>query len=245
MTNTVLVTGGGKRLGGEIVLCCAEAGWSPIIHYNTSREEAETLAKEVDSVAVGQDLSQEGAAAALMARVAEAHGGPIQGLVNSAAIFEHDTAHDATEDSLLRNFRINAMAPVLLAQAFAAQTEGWGVIVNILDQKLFNLNADHFSYTLSKQALHGATMTMARAFAPRCRVVGVAPGYNLPSPGQSREAFERLAPTVNVLEKRLRPEDVADTVLFALQNRAITGQVLVADNGEHLRAAERDVIFSE
>lgn len=242
---SVLITGGGRRLGRAMALACARAGWRPLVHYNTAAAEAEDVARETGGLAIGGDLSLPGAPAALMAEATAAAAGPVTGLVNSASIFEFDTAADATEDSLIRNFRINAMAPILLAQAFAAQAPEGGVVVNMLDQKLFNLNPDHFSYTVSKQALHGATMTMAMSFAPKVRVVGVAPGYNLPSPGQDTALFERLAPTVNVMGRRLHPDDVAAAVLFALENRSITGQVILADNGEHLKAAARDVAFAD
>ena len=240
---TVLVTGGGQRLGRMIVEVCAEAGWRPIVHFNRSREAADEVAQATGGIALGGNLSESGAPEALIAQAMEVSGGPINGLVNSASIFEHDLAPDTTEEALLKNFRVNAMAPILLARAFYHQALDGGAIVNMLDQKLFNLNADHFSYTVSKQALHGATMMMARGFAPKVRVVGVAPGYNLPSPGQSQEQFEKLAATVNVLEKRLQPRHVAETVRFALTNPAITGQVILADNGEHLQAATRDVLF--
>jgi NAD(P)-dependent dehydrogenase (short-subunit alcohol dehydrogenase family) len=242
---TVLVTGGAKRLGREIVLACAEAGYRPVIHYNSSAEEAEELAKKVGGVTVGGDLAEPGIASRIIDGAAKALGSPLRALVNSASIFEHDLAADAAEDDLLRHFRINTLAPIALSQRFAAQAPEGGVIVNLLDQKLFNLNPDHFSYTLSKQALHGATMTMAMAFAPKLRVAGVAPGYNLPAPGQKQEEFERLAPKVNVLKRRLEPKDVARTVLFILENASITGQIIASDNGEHLKASPRDVSFSE
>ena len=245
MSRWLLVTGGGRRLGRVIVQAAARAGWKPVVHYNTSGAEAERVAAETGGVAVGGDLSEEGAGNRIMAKATEAAGAPISGLINSASIFEHDDAATMTEEALLRNFRIHTVAPMMLSQAFAAQVPGDGVIVNILDQKLFALNADHISYTISKQALHGATLLLARALAPGIRVVGVAPGYNLPSPGQPEEVFARLAPTVNVLQRRLTPEDVADAVVFALTNRSITGQVIIADNGEHLKPSPRDVIFSE
>lgn len=245
MQKSVLVTGGGKRLGRIIVETCAAAGWRPVVHYNSSAKEAEEVAGLTGGVAVGHDLLEEGAGERLLAKAADAVGGRLDGLVNSASIFEHDLATDVTEDALLKNFRIHAVAPAMLAKAFHHQAPDGAAIVNILDQKLFNLNADHFSYTTSKQALHGMTLTMARSFAPKVRVIGVAPGYNLPSPGQDEDTFERLAPTVNVLNRRLLPENVAKTVLFALENEAITGQVLIADNGEHLRAASRDVLFAD
>lgn len=244
MSNWVLVTGGGKRLGRAIVYAAAAAGWRPVVHYNTSAQDAERVAADTGGVAIGGDLSTPGAGGAIFAAARQAAGEPIRGLVNSASIFEFDDAATMTEDALLRNFQIHTVAPMMLAQAFAAQAQGDAVIVNMLDQKLFNLNADHMSYTISKQALHGATIMLSRALAPKVRCVGVAPGYNLPSPGQDEETYLRLAPTVNVLERRLDPEDVAATVVFALNNKAITGQVILADNGEHLKSATRDIIFS-
>lgn len=245
MTPTILVTGGGRRLGREIVRAAARAGFRPAVHYNTSAEDAEALAGSLGGVAVGADLSAEGAAPHLIAKAAEALGEPVTALVNSASIFEHDTAQTMSEADLIRNFTINTVAPLMLCQAFAEQAPEGSAIVNILDQKLFALNTDHFSYTVSKQALHGATLLLARALAPKIRVAGVAPGYNLPSPGQDDATFQRLAPTVNVLKRRLEPRDVADTVIFALTNKSITGQVILADNGEHLKPAARDVIFSD
>lgn len=245
MTKRVLITGGGKRLGKIIAETCAAAGWQPVIHYNTSATEASEVAKALGGVAVGQALEEPGAPEKLIETAVKAAGGALHALVNSASIFEHDTAQTMTEESLLHNFRINAMAPLLLAKGFAAQAEDGAVIVNMLDQKIVNPNPDHFSYTVSKEALHGVTRNLAQAFAPKVRVVGVAPGYNLPSPGQSDEKFERLAPTVNILEKRLDPEDVAGAVLFAMTNKAITGQVLLASNGEHLKPAARDIQLAD
>jgi NAD(P)-dependent dehydrogenase (short-subunit alcohol dehydrogenase family) len=117
-----------------------------------------------------------------------------------------------------------------------------GVVVNLLDQKLFNPNPDFLSYTLSKSALHFATTVLAQALAPTLRVVGIAPGITLPSGGQSQEEFEaahRLTP----LGRSSTPEDIALAVLFALQNRAITGSTLLVDGGQHLVATPRDVMF--
>ncbi|MEM7740691.1 MAG: SDR family oxidoreductase [Pseudomonadota bacterium] len=245
MTKRVLITGGAKRLGRIIAETCAAQGWTPVIHYNASGTEAADVAASLGGVAVGQGLEEPGAGETLIGKAVDAAGGPLHALVNSASIFEHDTAATMTEESLLLNFRINAMAPLLLAKGFAAQAPQGSVIVNMLDQKIANPNPDHFSYTVSKEALHGVTRNLAQAFAPKIRVVGVAPGYNLPSPGQSDEKFERLAPTVNILEKRLDPKDVAGAVLFAMTNQAITGQVLLASNGEHLKPAARDIQLAD
>jgi NAD(P)-dependent dehydrogenase (short-subunit alcohol dehydrogenase family) len=136
----------------------------------------------------------------------------------------------------------NTGAAIVLAQALhahLAERGANGVVVNLLDQKLWNLNPDFFSYTLSKAALQAATTMLAQAFAPRLRVVGVAPGLTLTSHLLSEEKFaalHRMAP----LGQSSTPADVVATVKFALDNRAITGTTLLVDGGQHLMKFERD-----
>lgn len=241
----VLVTGGAKRLGAVFARKIAAKGWQPVLHYGNSRDEADALAKELGTVAVSADLGHPDEAEGLIAKAAKAAGGPLHGLVNNASIFEHDRPETVTAEALERHYRINSLSPVLLAKNFAAQAEGLDdpVIVNILDQKLHNLHADHFSYTLSKAALETASELMARSFAPKVRVCGVAPGYTLPAPGESEEDFEAKAAGANPMGRRLAPEDIAGAVLFCLENRAVTGHTILADNGEHLVPVTRDISF--
>lgn len=243
----VLVTGSARRLGAVIARHLAKQGWQPVLHYNRSGDEAESLAKELGTVAVRADLSDLGKVSKLIEVATDAAGGRLAGLINNASIFEHDRAHDVTEDALLSHFRANTAAPVLLARAFTEQVsaEDDPVIVNLLDQKLHNLYPDHFSYTLSKAALETATTLMAKEFAPHTRVCGVAPGYTLPSPGESEVAFLAKAAGANPLARRLDPEDIAQTVAFCLSCRAITGHTILADNGEHLVPRHRDIAFKE
>ncbi|WP_370337841.1 SDR family oxidoreductase [Parvularcula marina] len=241
----VLVTGSAKRLGAVIARHLKAQGWQPVIHYNRSSDEARVLADELGTVAVGADLSDAAAVSELIGKAANSAGGPLSALINNASIFEHDRAGDVSEASLMAHFRTNTLAPVLLARAFADQADKADdpVIVNILDQKLSNLYPDHYSYTLSKSALQTATHLMAQDFAPHIRVCGVAPGYTLPSPGESEAAFEKKAASANPLGRRLDPEDIARTVAFCLSCRAITGQTILADNGEHLIPTHRDISF--
>jgi NAD(P)-dependent dehydrogenase (short-subunit alcohol dehydrogenase family) len=133
------------------------------------------------------------------------------------------------------------VAPVLLSQAFAKASGGAGCIVNVLDQKVRNLNPDFFSYTLSKVALASATALLARALAP-IRVCGVAPGSSLPSADETEEEFRR-ARRATPLGMTSTPEDVADAVLFLLRAKAVTGEVLTVDGGQHLVPADRDIMF--
>ena len=245
MTRAALVTGGAKRLGAAFARALAADGWRVVIHYGESREEAEALAAELDGAAVQADLSDLAHVPDLIARAANAAGAPLAGLVNSASVFEHDTAADVGADSLTEHHAVNAAAPALLARAFAAQAPDGqdACVVNVLDQKLWSPNPDHLAYTMSKAALREHTRLAAQALAP-VRVAGVAPGYCLPNPTESEASFEARAAKHNLLRRRLDPVHVAQAVAFALACPAITGSTILADNGEHLVATDRDVVFT-
>lgn len=245
--NRVLITGSGKRVGAAIARYLQAQGWQPIIHYNSSADDAERLASELGSVAIGADLSDPEAAKALVSNAAKAAGGPLRALINSASIFEHDRPETFTAKALEKHYRTNTISPLLLAQVFTQQAapSDDAIIINILDQKLHNLHPDHFSYTLSKAALETATTMMAQAFAPSIRVCGVAPGYTLPAPDESQETFDQKAAAANPLNRYPDPEDIARTIAFCLDCKAITGQTIFADNGEHLVPITRDISFRE
>jgi NAD(P)-dependent dehydrogenase (short-subunit alcohol dehydrogenase family) len=115
-------------------------------------------------------------------------------------------------------------------------------VVNVLDQKLWNPNPDHLSYTLSKAALQAATPLLAQALAPRLRVVGVALGVTLPS-GPMTEAEFAEAHRMTPLKRSSTPDDFARSVQFLLESPAITGTTLLVDGGQHLAAQPRDVYY--
>ena len=168
--------------------------------------------------------------------------------VNSASLFEHDTAQTFGYALLARHLRSNTAAPIVLAQALHAHLQSraaageanvQGAVVNLLDQKLWNPNPDFLSYTLSKAALEAAGTLLALELAPRVRVVGVAPGLTLTSHLLPPERFEQLH-TLSPLGRSSTPEDVASAVRFALENRSLTGTTLLVDGGQHLMKFERD-----
>lgn len=245
------MTGAGKRLGRDIALTLARAGWQVAVHYRLSGSEArqtaadcEALTGRTGSAAVfTADLADEAQARALLPAVA-AHFGRVDAVVNSASLFEHDEAASFGYAAMEQHLRSNTGAPVLLAQALAEHLRSAadgrdGAVVNLLDQKLWNLNPDFFSYTLSKAALEAATTMLAMALAPAVRVVGVAPGLTLTSHLLSDEQFQarhQLSP----LGRSSSPADVAATVAFALDNRSITGTTLLVDGGQHLMRFPRD-----
>lgn len=244
-----LVTGAGQRLGRATALELARAHWGVVVHYRNSSAEAEAVAAEARAiggaaVTVRADLDQAAERATLIQHAIEAAGAPLTALVNCAAIFEHDTIASLSEEALQRHIAINAYTPALLAREFYQRLpEGVrGVVVNFLDFKLANPYPDHFSYTLSKYALAGATELLARAMAPRVRVNAVAPGYTLPAPGQAEADFQRLKDDTP-LERGPTPEEIAGAVRFLIENEAVTGQTIYVDAGRRFRTYDRDMGF--
>ncbi|MCY1166137.1 SDR family oxidoreductase [Polaromonas sp.] len=242
----VLVTGAAKRLGREIALALASSGWRVAVHYRGSEADAtKTIADcaRISGASAGFscNLSDEGAVRALLPQVI-AEFGQVDAVVNNASTFEHDSAASFGFAALDKHLRSNTGAPILLAQALHEHVSARntsGVVVNLLDQKLWNQNPDFFSYTLSKAALEAANTMLAIALAPQVRVVGVAPGLTLTSHMLSPEKFEALH-KLSPLGRSSTPADVAAAVRFALENQSITGTTLLVDGGQHLMKFERD-----
>jgi len=249
-TRAVLVTGAARRLGRTIALAFARDGWDVALHYRHSSADAHATAHDIESLgrrcALVQGTLDSEASARQVFKDATAALPHLIALVNNASAFRFDAAATVTQEDLLAHLLPNLVAPVILAQALhrhlltgKTAPSPPGVVINLLDQKLWNLNPDFFSYTLSKAALSTATTLLAQALAPSLRVVGVAPGLTLPSYLQSDTAFARthaLAP----LGRASDPDDVARTVLFAATSRSITGTTLIVDGGQHLMGLAQD-----
>jgi NAD(P)-dependent dehydrogenase (short-subunit alcohol dehydrogenase family) len=246
---TVLVTGAARRLGREMALALAAAGWQVAVHYRGSADEAQ--ATVADCIQAGRpgarfaafqaDLSDEAATRALLPQVLS-HFGAVDAVVNSASLFEHDAPATFSYGAMHAHLAANTGAPVLLAQALHAHVAARGasgVVVNMLDQKLWNQNPDFFSYTLSKAALEAATTMLALALAPQLRVVGVAPGLTLTSHMLSDDKFQQLH-RLSPLGRSSTAADVVGAVRFALENQSITGTTLLVDGGQHLMKFDRD-----
>jgi NAD(P)-dependent dehydrogenase (short-subunit alcohol dehydrogenase family) len=239
MPKAVLVTGAGKRVGRAIALMLGREGWDVAVHYRRSRDEAEAVVREIvaggrRAVAVSADLAREEETAALVTRAATALG-PLGCLVNNASVFEDDLALTATRASWDRHLETNLRAPFLLMQGFARQlpADAQGAIVNLLDQRVWSLTPYFISYTLSKAGLWALTQSMALALAPRIRVNGIGPGPTLPSPRQSEAQFQRQQ-ALMPLGHGTSPEEIAEAVRFILGARAMTGQMIALDGGQHL-----------
>ena len=247
---TVLITGGAHRLGAELCEVFAGAGWHVLCHYQRSLDAAQALQQRLQAAGHRIDLLQADLGDAAQRRTLmeqAATFGPLQALINNASLFEPDCAMEFDVAQAGRQLGVNLMAPMdltrLMAQQHASDAgPGSCVAIHILDQKVYNLNPDYFSYTVSKLALERAVELQAQALAPRVRVCGVAPGLMLVS-GPQTDANFAAASHANLLRRPVDPRDVARTCLFLAGNASITGSTVCVDNGQHLVPLPRDIMF--
>ncbi|MEP3276000.1 MAG: SDR family oxidoreductase [Stappiaceae bacterium] len=244
---TVLVTGAARRIGRHIATDLAACGWKVAIHANNNIEEARRFAHEVCAAggiaaAFGADLTEPEQIDALVKEAASVLG-PLTTLVNCASIFIEDDVRSLDHELFDRHFAIHVRAPSLLAKAFADQrpTNVAGNIINIIDQRVFKLTPQFYSYTLSKSALLTATKTMAQAMAPHIRVNAIGPGPTLKNCRQEDSDFEKQ---VDALPLRRGPElaEFAKTIRFLVNTPSITGQMIALDGGQHLAWETPDVV---
>lgn len=234
-----LVTGAGRRIGREMALALARAGWAVGVHYNRSAEAAAEVVAEIErgggtAVALAADLAREVEVEDLMPR-ARAALGPLALLVNNASVFDMDLVDTTTRQSWDAHMETNLRAPMVLSQAFARQLPAGatGNIVNMLDQRVWKLTPYFMSYTVSKMGLWTLTRTLALALAPRIRVNGIGPGPALPSARQSEAQFAAQCEALP-LRHGTTPEEIAAALMFILASPSMTGQMIALDGGEHL-----------
>ena len=240
-----LVTGASRRIGREIALTLAKAGFDVAVHYGGSAEAAQDVVREIEAlgrraVAVQCDLMDEASARRLVPTAADALG-PLTALVNNASVFEDDRVGSLSRDSWDRHIETNLRAPVVLAEAFAAQAPEGSAIVNLLDQRVLKPDPRFFSYALSRNGLWWATRTLAQALAPRIRVNGVGPGPTLQSIHQNEDDFAAEAAAVP-LQRAATPAMIADAVLWLIDAPMVTGQMIAVDGGQHLAWKTPDIL---
>lgn len=241
----VLVTGGARRIGEAIVRDLAAHGHAVAIHVNSATDRAEIIAHDIRAAGgtaeiFRADLTAEKSVQALFTAARDAVG-PIGILVNNASIYERDTAEAPDMGLWERHFAIHLKAPALLGAALHAQPDmNDGLVVNIIDQRVWKLTPDFFSYTLSKSALWTATRTMAQAFAPRTRVNAIGPG---PTLANERQTAADFAMQIEGLPLKRGPElgEFGATIRYLAQMRSITGQMIALDGGQHLAWETPDV----
>ncbi len=243
---TALVTGGARRIGAAIAADLAASGFAVAIHHNGSASEADALAGDITARggrahAMEADLTDAASTAALIDECNKVLG-PVSLLINNASIFEDDRVEAIDAERWDRHFDIHLKAPVILAGSFARQlpAQSSGLIVNIIDQKVWKLTPRYFSYTLSKSALWTATQTMAQALAPRIRVNAIGPGPTLPNERQTNADFQAQVQAVP-LERGPELDEFGATIRWMWQTPSLTGQMVALDGGQHLAWQTPDV----
>jgi NAD(P)-dependent dehydrogenase (short-subunit alcohol dehydrogenase family) len=245
---TVLITGAARRVGAAIARALAADGWNVVVHYHRSEADAEALAAEIRAAGgvcdpLRADLGSRPDVEGLMERCVALHGS-VDCLINNASTFYYDDISSVTWESLHDHLSSNLIAPIFLCRDFARLFDGRpdGCIVNILDQKVANLNPDFLSYTIGKIGLSGLTSTLAMALAGRIRVCGIAPGLALISGKQTEASFERAWRTPP-LGRSTTPEEIARCVRYILNSPSMTGDTIFLDGGESVAGRARDVAF--
>ncbi len=237
----ILITGAARRLGAELALAAAEDGMQVILHCNQSRDAAEGLAEKITAAGGQEILSADLADAAACEQLMEAAfaGGPLTGLINNASLFRYDRADDFTAAGLAAHIAVNLTAPAILTPDGPPPAgTARACVINMLDAKLFGMNPDYFTYTLSKAALQAMGQMTAQNFAPKLRVNAIAPGITLPSGGQTQEEFEE-AHKHNLLGEGAKTAEIVAAMRLILTSPSMTGHVIVLDGGRilaHLRA---------
>ncbi|MEZ5777343.1 MAG: SDR family oxidoreductase [Paracoccaceae bacterium] len=259
MKGRALVTGGARRLGKAMTLYLASRGYDVAIHYATSAIEADSTAAEaramgVKAATVRTNLLVEAQTRDLVGKAADALGGPLDLLINNASIFEYDNIRSATRESWDRHIESNLRAPFVLTQDFAAQAPkapldgdeavAGGLVVNMLDQRVRKLTPEFMSYTIAKMGLWAFTQTAARALGPDVRVNAIGPGSTLRGARQSEAQF-RAQRAASVLQRGANPEDICAALGYLLDARAVTGQLICVDGGQHLGWKTPDIMGSE
>jgi len=235
-----LVTGAGARLGQAMAIALGQAGWGVAVHYNSSSAGADDTVRAIEArggraVSVQADLSGHEGTGQLVDTAARQLGGRLTLLVNSASTFAEDTLATHTARDWDYHFDTNARAPIALTQAFAKDfpASARGLVVNLIDQRVWKLNPQFFTYMLSKQALWTATRTMAQALAPRIRVNAIGPGPTLKSVHQSDEDFaaEKRA---TLTGEGSNPDEIVKALMYLIDADSVTGQMIASDGGQHL-----------
>ncbi len=234
-----IVTGGSKRIGKSIVKKLSFLGWKVIIHYNSNKNDALSLQKEIQknggaASIIKANLNSSKATEELISK-SEKKFGKLTLLVNNASIFENDSVHSLTIDTWDIHNNVNTKAPLLLSQSFAKllPKKEPGVIINIIDQRVFSPRPDFISYSSSKNSLFWLTKVLAQALSPKIRVCAIGPGPTLKGARQTDNDFKNQSQSVP-LGNGSSPEDISQAIEFILNASSFTGQMITLDGGEHL-----------
>ncbi len=242
-----LITGAGRRVGAGLAQALAAAGYRVAMHANASFDQARLLAEKItaaggQAIAVSADLRDQNSTKAMVEQV-YAHFGQLDALINNAAIWNAKPLEEVTADEVRENFEINTLGTFVCCQVaglrMASQPQG-GAIVNIGDWAIRRPYRNHAAYFPSKGAIPTLTRTFAVELAarnPRVRVNCILPGPVLMPQGTS--AKEQAAIINATLAKRWGTvQEVAQAVLFLIENAFVTGVCLPVDGGRTIYAPD-------
>ena len=235
----LLITGAATRIGKAIALHFAERGWNIALHYFRSSSKAKKLKKIIEqnlvkATLIKADLKNPKQVEKVI-NLAKRKLGTIDCLINNAALFEKDDISNFTNKSWNDHLNINLLAPAILTKQFAKQAskKNTSNIVNIIDQRIFNLTPFFMSYTISKTGLQTLTKTMAMRLGPNIKVNAIAPGPTIKSKRQTDNHFKNQIKST-LLKKSVKVRDICETAEFLINNNSITGQIIAVDSGQNL-----------
>lgn len=255
-----LVTGGARRLGRAMALYLAGRGYDVAVHFDRSAEDAASAVAAITAlgrraVALQADLLEEAQSETLIARAVAGLGGPLTLLVNNASIFEYDTVQSGTRRSWDRALESNLRAPFVLTQGFAAQAPqavtdaagepvAQGLVINMIDQRIHKPTPEFSSYTIAKMGLWAFTRTAAQGLAPQIRVNAIGPGPTLQGARQSTQHFADQR-SATILQRGADADDITAALGYFIDAKAVTGQILCVDGGQHLAWQTPDILGVE
>ena len=235
----LLITGGATRVGKAIALHFAERGWNIALHYFRSSSKAKKLKKVLEQnwvkvALIKADLKNVKQTEKIIT-LARKKLGTIDCLINNAALFEKDDITNFTSKSWNDHLNINLLAPAILIKSFEKQASKKTIsnVINIIDQRIFNLTPFFMSYTISKSGLQTLTKTMAMRLGPKIKVNAIAPGPTIKSKRQTYRHFRNQVKST-LLKKVVKLEDLCETVEFLIKNNSLTGQIIAVDSGQNL-----------
>lgn len=240
-SRVVMITGGARRIGAELVRQLHRSGMRIILHYCHSERDAQLLAGELNTARAGSvqllqgDLAEYAAIPGLISQ-AKACFDRLDVLINNASEFYPTPLDEINEDTWEKLLGVNLKAPLYLTQAIAPHLKAvGGCIINIVDIHSDRPLKGHAVYSVSKAGLAMLTRSMARELAPEVRVNGIAPGAIL-WPEVEHDAMMRQKIILRTALKRTgKPGDIADAALFLIDHADyITGQIIPVDGGRTL-----------
>lgn len=238
MTEAVLITGGARRVGREIALTLAAAGYDIVLHYRESRKQADDLRAEILRLGRHCELLQgdltiltEDFASWLQPAFAALPN--LKHLVHNASIFERIPYAESRLADFHAHMQLHVTVPYFLTQSFV-RLAGSGSITSLIDTHVERSATPYFAYQLSKKALNGLSDMLAAELGPHFRSNAVHPGIVLPSGEAMEEAYMQKVAATNPLRRTATPEEVAQAVRICIMTPSLTGQHLFIDGGQQL-----------